>query len=144
MKKFSELFTKRASVELRKVIFDCSATSDEVIVTSYKDFYTYTIEDGKLVIEVCRQLISKSKDVLNFLASYKVIHPFLNENDGIDIEKKYDIDSEIKNNLEFFVPDEFDRLSLLISQITASFGSSPFVTVPFANFEESDSQHDAD
>ena len=52
------------------------------------------------------------------------------EMQGIDFE------TEIRENINEYVPDEMDRLSLLLAQITDSFEGRPLITVPQFHFEK--------
>ena len=42
----------------------------------------------------------------------------------------FDLENEVANDIEYFIPDEMDRISLLISQITDSFEGRPLITAP--------------
>ncbi len=88
-------------------------------------YHNYSIE-----IVVTRCVDFKPKSLFEIKISYSIIHNIDEKYHGNFKIDDFNLHEEINSDLEYFVPNEMDRVSLIISQITDSFEGRPLITPP--------------
>lgn len=132
---FQDNFNGKISIGLSRIDLKNSTNKESTLQPFLKDYYEYSFENRALIIEAFRQINAQDQLDFKIITSYKIVHEFKETVSADSLISKFDIKEEIKNNINYFIPDEYDRLSLIISNLLSSFGGSPFVTIPFAQFE---------
>ena len=86
--------------------------------------------DTAIKVVMTRKISLGENEFFDLEASFHTIH-FLKEEYNKSFQwDDYDLNTEVNNEIDFFVGPGFDRLSLVLSQITSSFGGAPIVTPP--------------
>lgn len=86
--------------------------------------------DTAIKVVMTRKISLGENVFFDLAASFHTIH-FLKEEYAKSFQwKDYDLDKAVNDEIDFFVGPGFDRLSLVLSQITSSFGGAPIVTPP--------------
>lgn len=96
-----------------------------------KDVITANVFEGdKVRVTVTRELKFAPEILFKLLISYGVVLRIASEKkNDIDWEK-IDLSSEFRDNGSFATGNLFNRISLLIGNITGSFGQSPLIVPP--------------
>lgn len=115
-------------------IYKHTKKTDNIELKCYDDYKEYFDED-KIIITVSRYVDFEPKEFFTAKVSYDVIHELIPDKIEEFKEKSFDLKHEIENNLEYFIPDEMDRVSLIISQLTDSFEGRPLITSPKLNLQ---------
>jgi hypothetical protein len=108
------------------------SASDDTAELQISDSMQWFVANDFLRVECCRQL--KFEPTCNFeiTATYFVEH-FLTESGTLNTLSAEEIRAEILADPSFYIQENqgyMARLSLIISQLTASFGGPPLVSIP--------------
>lgn len=116
-----------ASVEMREL-----PDIDGEIGLRFKDTIEGKAEDRVLRIEFKRHVWFEPESTFEITVTYFVEHDLKKEG-SLSALSQEEIDAEIKKEPRFYIQESqgfVARVTLLISQITASFGGSPLVLPP--------------
>ena len=96
-----------------------------------KDDYNVQLKENKIIITVTRHVEFEPDYFLVSDISYSVTHELLNEKKEDFLNANFNLREEIEKDRDYFIPDEMDRVSLIISQLTDSFEGRPIITAPY-------------
>lgn len=137
MKNFNEIFDgyryKLKDISYNTIDIEDDENS-EVEISFVDDFDIVKNNDKILIIDFNRKLIMSGDALFNLSITYRIEH-FVKQNENIHL-KDYNIDEEIKKNIEMFSGNVMSKVSLLISEITSNFGTFPIITPPIVKIEE--------
>lgn len=137
MKNFNEIFDgyryKLKDISYNTIDIEDDENS-EVEISFVDDFDIVRNNDKILIIDFNRKLIMSGDALFNLSITYRIEH-FVKQDENIHL-KDYNIDEEIKKNIEMFSGNVMSKVSLLISEITSNFGTFPIITPPIVKIEE--------
>lgn len=137
MKNFNEIFDGYR-YRLKDISYNTIDIEDdensEVEISFVDDFDIVKNNDKILIIDFNRKLIMSGDALFNLSITYRIEH-FVKQDENIHL-KDYNIDEEIKKNIEMFSGNVMSKVSLLISEITSNFGTFPIITPPIVKIEE--------
>ncbi len=137
MKNFNEIFDgyryKLKDISYNTIDIEDDENS-EVEISFVDDFDIVKNNDKILIIDFNRKLIMSGDALFNLSITYRIEH-FVKQDENIHL-KDYNIDEEIKKNIEMFSGNVMSKVSLLISEITSNFGTFPIITPPIVKIEE--------
>ncbi len=128
MIKYSDKFLPDRQVFLKEIKFirkDTELNNSEVKVGMVDTIAVSTTEKS-LDVEFKRQIKFDPVELFDLSVSYVIRHR-LKEQEKMDWNI-IDVEKLVNENKEKFLGDFMDSVSLLISQITASFGGRPLIT----------------
>lgn len=95
--------------------------------------------DGDIVrLTVERVIKFEPKDIFDLSITFGVILKFNNDRKKEIDWEKIDLAEEFKENGNFVLSNLISRISLLVAEITSSFGQPPILLVPQLPIQESD------
>ncbi len=98
------------------------------------DDYVCQYKDKAIEITVTRYVSFSPTCIFSAEISYTVIHKIDESKfDSFNIAE-YDLPKIIEEDITYFIPDEMDRVSLILSQITDAFEGRPLITSPHFMF----------
>lgn len=137
MKNFNEIFDGYR-YKLKDISYNTFDIEDdensEVEISFVDDFDIVKNNDKILIIDFNRKLIMSGDALFNLSITYRIEH-FVKQDENIHL-KDYNIDEEIKKNIEMFSGNVMSKVSLLISEITSNFGTFPIITPPIVKIED--------
>ncbi|MGM9882005.1 MAG: hypothetical protein ACI31S_04100 [Bacilli bacterium] len=137
MKNFNEIFDGYR-YKLKDISYNTFDMEDdensEVEISFVDDFDIVKNNDKILIIDFNRKLIMSGDALFNLSITYRIEH-FVKQDENIHL-KDYNIDEEIKKNIEMFSGNVMSKVSLLISEITSNFGTFPIITPPIVKIED--------
>lgn len=126
----------RIEIGLESVVFEDIGrpTTDEEINVFYDDSIYTEIQENCLVVRVQRQIYFKPESLFQLSTVYFVKHAYI---EGIEKEaynalksvSEDELKKEIMEDTSYYTQDKYDKISLLIGQITSTFGD-PIITPP--------------
>lgn len=96
----------------------------------YFDDFNVECENNSIIITVTRHIKFEPECFFTADVSYSVTYSILNEKYEDFSKENFNYTDEVKSDLENYIPDEMDRISLIISQITDAFEGRPLITAP--------------
>lgn len=102
----------------------------------YFDDFNVECENKSIIITVTRHIKFEPKCFFTADVSYSVTHSILEEKYEDYSKETFNYFDEVKSDLEYYITDEMDRISLIISQITDAFEGSPLITSPHLCFKD--------
>lgn len=136
MKNFNEIFDGYR-YKLKEISYNTIDIEDdensEVEISFVDDFDIVKNNDKILIIDFNRKLIMSGDALFNLSITYRIEH-FVKQDENIHLED-YNIDEEIKKNIDMFSGNVMSKVSLLISEITSNFGTFPIITPPIVKIE---------
>lgn len=127
-----DLLGNRIRVGLAQVKMCEIPDTDAQIEVHFEDTITGKAADKFLRIEFTRHVWFEPASVFDITATYFVEHELKQEGSLAEISQEQ-IDAEIRNDPGFYMQESqgfVSRISMLISQITASFGGVPLISPP--------------
>ena len=127
-----DLLGNRIRVGLAQVKMCEIPDTDAQIEVHFEDTITGKAADKFLRIEFTRHVWFEPASVFDITATYFVEHVLKQEGSLAEISQEQ-IDAEIRNDPGFYMQESqgfVSRISMLISQITASFGGVPLISPP--------------
>lgn len=120
--------------------FNYDEDVQEKPILNCSDNYRCEYKDDSIEITVTRNVDFTPKCFFSAEVSYSVIHTFdESKYDSFD-EKMFNLNEIIKDDISYYIPDEMDRVSLIISQISDSFEGRPLITSPRFKFKSKDDE----
>lgn len=102
------------------------------------DKYSCEYKGNAIEVTATRSVDFSPKCFFSAEISYTVIHEFdENKYDDFRIEE-YDLSQIVEEDKNYYIPDEMDRVSLILAQITDSFEGRPLITAPYSTFEQTE------
>ncbi len=127
-----DLLGNRIRVGLARIQMREIPDADAQIEVHFEDTITGKAADKFLRIEFTRHVWFDPASVFDITATYFVEHDLKQEGSLAEVSQEQ-IDEEIRNEPGFYIQENqgfVGRISMLISQITASFGGAPLITPP--------------
>lgn len=136
---FKDLFENNIDIGLHEISYKGMGDAAEGVKLLIRDAYEAELKTPeKLRLIGSREVVFEPRNVfklkVSFFVEWRVKEEYVESVNWED----YDIEKEVQSAPELFMINEWDRLSLLISQITASFNMSPLVTLPMPTVEDED------
>ncbi|MDI9493389.1 MAG: hypothetical protein QM289_02680 [Bacillota bacterium] len=137
MQQLKSILSGRKSVDLFSIEYKSMNSSEKItapLKLSCQDFVSvYDKTSTKLTVKVTRNLKFDPEALFQLSISY-LIHHYVKDEflEKVDWES-YDLDNEITNDCDYFAGIGTETVSLLIGQITSSFGRVPIITNPLLN-----------
>ena len=100
------------------------------------DNFECNYKEKAIEIKVTRYVNFTPKCLFSAEISYSIIHKFDESKYKGFNKDDFDLQKIVESDLDYYVPDEMDRVSLLISQITDAFEGRPLITSPHFLFNE--------
>lgn len=127
------------SVNYQAKPFPSVEDEDEVKIDCTDRISKIFHSDDSLTVVYERHMRVRPDSIMEISVSFSAEHKLLPEFVGIINWEDYDLNAEVLKNLPRFVPNEFARLSVIISQLTSAFEGQPLVTPPSCLIEPTDS-----
>lgn len=107
-----------------------TSDTNEYSLNCFDRLETEEITENKLKVSITRSLVFDPDDLYTLSITFVVILKFnMNKKDELK-RLSTDISKDLINNGQFFMSNIMARISLLISDITASYGQPPVITPP--------------
>lgn len=124
----------RKSIELFSIEYKSVKSTNKLIGDlniHYMDSLSiYDMTSDKLSVIVTRNLKFDPESLFRLSISY-LIHHYVKDEFRKELDwESYDLDNEIAGNYAYFAGVGMEAVSLLIGQITSSFGRVPIITNP--------------
>jgi len=131
MERLKDFLSEKTNSDIYNIYYKYIGLLKKDIKISYIDTIKELNHDNeKLTIIVTRELKFTPKNFFSLAVSYYVEHFLKDEYIGIFDWEKFDLSKEINDDIKYYSLNKMSRISLLISQITSSFGYNPIVTPP--------------
>jgi hypothetical protein len=129
---FDKYFSKKYQFHLKSIDYKMldRLPSQKKYELSCQDYLKTEVAQNELHIDFVRNMKFTPKGLYTLTVAFGAVFEFNNDiKDEIDF-KKIDWDLEVLKNREKFLSNVTARASLLISQITSSYGLVPVITPP--------------
>lgn len=134
MEKLRDCFTREKQVLLKSVNYfadrDFKRLENTIHALCKDSIEIYEKSKDKLILEVVRDVNFEPEKLFSIRVSYLIEHHIKDELIGQLQWNDIDLEKEVYNDIPYFSGDQFDYVSLLISQVTSSFQSPPLITPP--------------
>lgn len=100
------------------------------------EFEIIEIQEDFFAMLVRRHVYCDPEDTMDIVVEFEIAR-HLSDEYSEDL-RTYDIENEVREDVDFFIGYNMSRASALISNITASFGLAPLVTQPLFTSIEND------
>lgn len=126
-----EYFEDQQQFFLDKIRYDRMEEDDsgEEVSLNCSDILKCDVTDEGITLSVTRKLQFDPEKIFGLEVTFGVKLKFNEKAKAVDWEK-YDLPDEFTRNGQFALQNPLSRISLLVSQITSSFGQMPLVTPP--------------
>lgn len=125
---FEELFERSYSVDLHEITFE-SAPYKKAKITLWDEIDFHCLDENEVTFMFSRIVKTVPKSSINVKVSFYVTRKLKHEEDKV-IEWKQFLAKLDEEELDELGGNIYARISMLISQITSSDGSSPLITAP--------------
>lgn len=104
------------------------------------DDYVCQYKDYAIEITVTRYVNFSPTCFFSAEISYTIIHKIDESKFESFNIAEYDLPKIIEEDITYFIPDEMDRVSLILSQITDAFEGRPLITSPYFMFKNTEDE----
>lgn len=105
-------------------------TTSEYVLNCLDRLETNEISDEQLEVKVTRSLAFAPDDLYSLNVTFVAVLSYNMDKKKELEELSSDLSNELINNGQFFLSNIMSRISLLISDITASYGQPPVISPP--------------
>lgn len=106
------------------------------------DDYICQYKDDSIKITVTRYVNFAPTCLFSAEVSYTIIHKFDKSKCKNFNISEYDLQKIVQEDIDYFIPDEMDRVSLILSQITDAFEGRPLITAPSLLLKKNSSKNE--
>lgn len=129
MKDLRAILTESSGMRLNHFEYTrIDSLEDETKLCLEDEFEISEIHQERFSIIVRRHIYCDPEDVMDMMVEFEIVR-YLKE-DCLEDLREYDIENQVKNDVDFYIDYNLNRASALISNITSSFGMNPLVTPP--------------
>lgn len=137
MKDLKEILDEYSGMRLNRFDYKrIEQIQEETNLYLQDEFQVLEVQEDFFALLIRRHIYCEPEDTMNIELEFEIAR-HLAEGYTEDL-RKYDIESEVKKDVDYYIDYNMSRASALISAVTSSFGMSPLVTPP--NFIERETE----
>ena len=130
IKNLYEYFLPEQEFYLHKIVYDridCSLSSEEILLNCADNINVEVIDRGQVRVTVTRTLKFEPEGVFYLAVSFGANLRFNPQKENEYKWNEVNMAEEFRDNGEFVTNNLMSRITLLIAQITSSFGQPPLI-----------------